>query len=1647
MSRRQSRLACVFPAAEEQAVDGHSRQQTPSYRAASSGSDDLIDLSDIGCADCSVDSLSNKSKVGGIPIDSVKQGAVCLRNSHLMQTDGNVVCGGGDQTVTWATWGQATSWKGDPLCHPVHNRDVQGHPVPLTRGGHDTGVQGFQVPVTRVGYQGGHDTGVQGFQVPVMSVGYQGGHDTGVQGFQIPVTSVGYEGHATSIPGYQLPVINVGSVTVNGRHKRQAVWPRTSSIPVRSADLGVSNMETDYVQPDKRHPAEQGSVNAGNDHWSPGKYGAVGGSEGQHNHSVDPPASQGSKRNHRIESDSLLQMIPNGQEDYTVDTPFTMKDIMGEFRSNMNWSMTSSGMTSNSSEDSFFISRTNLSKGLRIDEIPAKMQTEMKAVLSDCKLKSTVACEGIGDTGTPSNLHEALGGRDPAGEADVSEEASLMKMMSNMKLDGWHSHSQTANGVTCNDIFTTGNDKERKKYCLKVDESHAGIHSASHGDNTAESTTHNAHGIQSGRHFPVLDAADVTGVSRREMDRSERDKNVMGKSEKDQSELGTSEMGRKELGTSEMGRKELGTSEMRRKELGTSKMGRKELGTSKMGSSQLGKSEMEQSEMGRSEIGEREFGKNKMGRSEPYRSELGKSVMGRGEMGISETGLAQIDKIMKDVHRRGRSQKGIQDFDEIKTEKREQAERITDTERELQHCAGAAEQIRSSSSLPLLEDPPHIQLEMDERVKIDEFLNMKSKYQPINPASIMVEDCSDEDSSQFCKRPLPFEQTGVDTVTETVGQILLDKQRMPLARHLEKDIFLGNVDHMSTLALPFGNAAGCSSLKRNQNLTVNRASQDKSAMAVSVNRSNNVQAVGNLNYNKNIFKMSTGEGYHNIRTQSLREIASNEKLFVQTEAFHEVWKVSKEENVVFIVGPPGAGKTMIAKAVLLKLRKEQDFEPLILLSVQEMREALNIDEKQGIFIKNTFGVSDFDQAKLNLLLEYFASVSVCVSGNKRFIFTCNNRIFTKCRPYLKLKKFFTASSVVDVKQVGGLTVSDKRTILYTHLKQRDVILPDDLVDKIVNCANNSTLAFPKCCEIFTKSPYLHDQGKSVKFFQKPVLYYKLSAQLLWQKDDKSYFIVLLLVMVLGELQDSFLKDVLEDSLILKKAEKVLAMLPYEVTLTQLESATKDLLNEGLYLKRSENNDSFIFIDSCVCDAVAIVFGTEYPKQLLQICSGEFLCERVLVNSQSKEENDEGNFPIRSGHFDFLSERFVTEIRSGSPYLVTRHQALGDGSFIKSFANYCETKTDINSILKSKDNLHQFPLLFWSSWNEKEHLFRWIFHEHKKRKLPISKEDIKRIARACCISGNVGALKIVFKVVKSSSDMVEDCATMSLAMPTCSEASLTVSPVEGVVQVGGLLNTACLHGHLPVVELLVTEYHSPVDLHDHYDNTPLTIAAKHGHANIVKFLIDQGAKAKIGHQLKKMAIHEACENGRTEVVKVLLTAWPKLVDVIGPAPDLRFPIHYACASKEPQLVKLLVEKGAVPKCVDSTNNTAFHTACCRPGGLRVLKELKPTLQDLKLQNKFLATCLHLACEFGGPAMVEFLIKKGADVNALNNKKQTSLHVACQRNHVAIAEKLLKNGADVFALDITKKPALKLTTHKKLQKFLIEQMNESDKVNQK
>ena len=63
-----------------------------------------------------------------------------------------------------------------------------------------------------------------------------------------------------------------------------------------------------------------------------------------------------------------------------------------------------------------------------------------------------------------------------------------------------------------------------------------------------------------------------------------------------------------------------------------------------------------------------------------------------------------------------------------------------------------------------------------------------------------------------------------------------------------------------------------------------------------------------------------------------------------------------------------------------------------------------------------------------------------------------------------------------------------------------------------------------------------------------------------------------------------------------------------------------------------------------------------------------------------------------------------------------------------------------------------------------------------------------------------------------------------------------------------------------------------------------------------------------------------------------------------------------------------------------------------------------------------TPLHQAVSEGHSALVEVLIKFGAQVDARTNNFRTPLHIACLRGNLTVIQVLVQNGADINAKDI-------------------------------
>src|SRR6266404_4527630 len=161
---------------------------------------------------------------------------------------------------------------------------------------------------------------------------------------------------------------------------------------------------------------------------------------------------------------------------------------------------------------------------------------------------------------------------------------------------------------------------------------------------------------------------------------------------------------------------------------------------------------------------------------------------------------------------------------------------------------------------------------------------------------------------------------------------------------------------------------------------------------------------------------------------------------------------------------------------------------------------------------------------------------------------------------------------------------------------------------------------------------------------------------------------------------------------------------------------------------------------------------------------------------------------------------------------------------------------------------------------------------------------------------------------------------------------------------------------------------------------------------------EGAAASVDTKKKLM---EAIRSGDKAGLDALLSAEPSLLDFT--APNGSSVMLLAAYYQHPELAEVFVEHGA----------RADLFEACALGDLETVQKLAGA--DRGLVNAFAADGFYplgLAAFFGHRAIVEFLLKNGANVNASarNAQKVAALHGAVARRDVGIVRMLLDAGAD-------------------------------------
>ncbi len=93
---------------------------------------------------------------------------------------------------------------------------------------------------------------------------------------------------------------------------------------------------------------------------------------------------------------------------------------------------------------------------------------------------------------------------------------------------------------------------------------------------------------------------------------------------------------------------------------------------------------------------------------------------------------------------------------------------------------------------------------------------------------------------------------------------------------------------------------------------------------------------------------------------------------------------------------------------------------------------------------------------------------------------------------------------------------------------------------------------------------------------------------------------------------------------------------------------------------------------------------------------------------------------------------------------------------------------------------------------------------------------------------------------------------------------------------GSLHAAALTGDLALAVSCLGRDPTVIDATDADGNTPLHMAAYHGHTPVVAMLVERGATLTIANAAGSMPVHYASAQGQLEILDVLLQAEPSLV---------------------------------------------------------------------------------------------------------------------------------------------------------------------------
>lgn len=207
--------------------------------------------------------------------------------------------------------------------------------------------------------------------------------------------------------------------------------------------------------------------------------------------------------------------------------------------------------------------------------------------------------------------------------------------------------------------------------------------------------------------------------------------------------------------------------------------------------------------------------------------------------------------------------------------------------------------------------------------------------------------------------------------------------------------------------------------------------------------------------------------------------------------------------------------------------------------------------------------------------------------------------------------------------------------------------------------------------------------------------------------------------------------------------------------------------------------------------------------------------------------------------------------------------------------------------------------------------------------------------------------------------------------------------------------------------------------------------------LMNILLERGADINIQDSAGNTPLHIACRENAIRAVGYLVNYSRKLpserqIDTESRNNRHETPLHIAAKTGSAGLVAILCNQmHANVNALDENRRTPLHRLCATKFDLDASHmvinnlDLKGEL-NVKIQDRWGFTPLHLAGLRGRVRYVDLLLERGADINAKGFKGRTLLHYAAMNADVAMINKLKEVGANFNLCDDDNETALSILT---------------------